>query len=166
MTSKLLKTMVKRKQLPILYHSNKLELLMRILYIIISKRHTSSSSTRHLNETDSKAVRSIRSNRPRWTAIELDYRIGLTHVGYIYIYILDKKNIGFDRDDGLVIIKDKSAGLVDKTRKKLHKVFEQFGLKITGKVNFLVANFLDGTLDLTTGKHNLYRKPNDDLLHV
>ena len=74
--------------------------------------------------------------------------------------------IGFDRDDGLVIIKDKSAGLVDKTRKKLHKVFEQFGLEITGKVNFQVANFLDGTLDLTTGKHNLYRKPNDDLLHV
>ena len=83
MTSKLMKTMVKRKQLPILYHSNKLELLMRILYIIISKRHTSSSSTRHLNETESKAG-TIRSNRPRWTSIELDYRIGLTHVGNIW----------------------------------------------------------------------------------
>ena len=83
-----------------------------------------------------------------------------------YEKILDKKNIDFDRDDGLVIIKDKSAGLVDKTRKKLYKVFEQFGLKITGKVNSQVANFLDGPLDLTTGKHSLYRKPNDDLLHV
>ena len=28
---------------------------MRILYIIISNRHTSSSSTKHLNETESKA---------------------------------------------------------------------------------------------------------------
>ena len=42
-----------------------------------------------------------------------------------------KENIGLYRDDGLAIIKNKSARLADKTRKELHKAFEQFGLKIT-----------------------------------
>ncbi len=32
-------------------------------------------------------------------------------------------------DDGLAIIKSKSARLADKTRKELHKCFEQFALK-------------------------------------
>ncbi len=42
-----------------------------------------------------------------------------------------KENIGLYRDDGLAIMKSKSARLADKTRKELHKCFEQFGLKIT-----------------------------------
>ncbi len=41
-----------------------------------------------------------------------------------------KENIGLYRDDGLAIIKNKSACLADKMRKELHKCFEQFGLKI------------------------------------
>ena len=49
-------------------------------------------------------------------------------------------------------------------RKELHKVFEQFGLKITA--NLHVVNFLDVTSDLTTGKYQPYRKPNDDPLYT
>ena len=41
-----------------------------------------------------------------------------------------KENIVLYRDDGLAIIKSKSARLLDKTRKELHKIFEQFDLKI------------------------------------
>ena len=47
-------------------------------------------------------------------------------------------------------------------RKELHKVFEQFGLKITAETNLHVVNFLDVTFDLTTestGKYKPYRKP-------
>ena len=76
------------------------------------------------------------------------------------------KNIGLYRDDGLAIIKNKSARLADKTRKELHKIFEQFGLKITAEANLLVVNFLDVTFDLTSGKHRPYRKPNDDPLYI
>ena len=72
-------------------------------------------------------------------------------------------NVG---DDGLAIIKNKSARLTDKTRKELHKAFEQFGLKITGESNLHVVNFLDVTFDLSTGKYKPYRKPNDDLLYI
>ena len=46
-----------------------------------------------------------------------------------------KKNIGLYRDDGLAIIKNRSAGLANKTRKELHNVFKQFGQKITAEAN-------------------------------
>ena len=71
-----------------------------------------------------------------------------------------KENIGLYRDHGLAIIKSKSARLLDKTRKELHKIFEQFDLKITAEVNLNVVNFLDVTFDLNNAKHKPYRKPN------
>ena len=52
--------------------------------------------------------------------------------------------------------------LADKTRKELHNVFEQFGLKITAEVNLHLVNFLDVTFDLSIGKYKPYWKPNDD----
>ena len=69
------------------------------------------------------------------------------------------KNIGLYRDDGLAIIKNKSARLADKTRKELHKIFEQFGLKITAEANLHVVNFRDVTFDLTSGKHRPTHPP-------
>jgi hypothetical protein len=72
----------------------------------------------------------------------------------------------FYRDDGLAIIKSKSARLLDKTRKELHKIFEQLDLKITAEVNLNVVNFLDVTFDLNNAKHKTDRKPNDDPLYI
>ena len=66
----------------------------------------------------------------------------------------------------MTIIKNKSARLADKTRKELHKAFEQFGLKNTAESNLHVINFLDVTFDLSIGKYKPYRKPNDDPLYV
>ena len=77
-----------------------------------------------------------------------------------------KENIGLYRDDGLAIMKSKSARLANKTRKELHKCFEQFGLKITAEANLHVVNFLDVTFDLNNGKFKPYRKPNDDPLYI
>ncbi len=67
----------------------------------------------------------------------------------------DKENIGLYRDDGLAIMKNKSARLADKARKELHKCFEQFGLKITAEANLHVVNFLDVTSTLTMENLNL-----------
>ena len=66
----------------------------------------------------------------------------LNHLGKKF----GKKNIGLYKDDGLVLIKNRSAHLVDKTRKELHKVFEQFGLKITAEANLHVVNKTDFTI--------------------
>ena len=81
----------------------------------------------------------------------------LNHLGKRF----GKENIALYRDDGLAIIKSKSARLLDKTRKELHKIFEQFDLKITAEVNFL-----DVTFDLNNAKHKPFRKPNDDPLYI
>ena len=86
----------------------------------------------------------------------------LNHLGKRF----GKENIGLYRDDGLAIIKSKSARLLDKTRKELHKIFEQFDLKITAEVNLNVVNFLDVSFDLNNAKHKPYRKPNDDPLYT
>jgi hypothetical protein len=66
----------------------------------------------------------------------------LNHLGKRF----GKENIGLYRDDGLAIIKSKSARLRDKTRKELHKTFVTF--------------------DLNNAKHKPYRKPNDDPLYI
>ena len=76
------------------------------------------------------------------------------------------KNIVLYRDNGLATIKNKSARLADKMRKELHKIFEQFRLKITAEANLHVVNFLDVTFDLTSAKHGPYRKANDDPLYI
>ena len=86
----------------------------------------------------------------------------LNHLGKTF----GKENIGLYWDDGLAIIKNRSARLTDIMRKGLHKVFKQFDLKITAEANLHVVNFLDVTFDLTTGKHKPYRKPNDDPLYI
>ena len=86
----------------------------------------------------------------------------LNHLGKMF----GKQNIGLYKDDGLAIIKNRSVRLAEKTRKELHKVFKQFGLKITAEANLHVVNFLDLTFDLTTEKYKPYRKPNDDPLYI
>ena len=86
----------------------------------------------------------------------------LNHLGKSF----GKESIGLYTDDGLAIIRNKSARLADKTRKELHKAFEQFGLKITAESNLHVVNFLDVTFDLSTGKYKPYRKPDDDPLYI
>ena len=57
--------------------------------------------------------------------------------------LFGNKNIGLYRDDGLAIIKNKSARLANKTRKELHNIFEQLGLKITAEANLHTVNFLE-----------------------
>ena len=47
-----------------------------------------------------------------------------------------KESIGLYREDSFAIIKNRSAHLADKTRKKFHEAFGQFGLQITAEEKF------------------------------
>ena len=68
---------------------------------------------------------------------------------------------------GLFILKRLAIKiLADKTRKVVHKIFQQFGLKTTAEAILHVVNFLDITFDLTSGKHKPNRKPNDHPLYI
>ena len=42
-----------------------------------------------------------------------------------------KDNVGLYRDDGLMLINGTSGKIADKTRKDLHTLFNDFGLRIT-----------------------------------
>ena len=46
-------------------------------------------------------------------------------------------------------------------RKQLIKTFQAFGLKITVDVNLKQVNNLDVSMDLNTGTHRPYRKPDN-----
>ena len=75
-------------------------------------------------------------------------------------------NIGLYRDDGLAVFKSTNARALDKTRKDFAKCFAELGLKITAQSNLKVVNYLDVTLDLSTGKYYPYRKPDNNPLYI
>lgn len=91
----------------------------------------------------------------------------------VVLFILDylskkfgRANLGIYRDDGLILLKNVTARLAEKAKKDLMKDFEKFDLKITATANLKIVNFLDVSLDLSTGKFQPYKKPNDDTLYI
>ena len=55
---------------------------------------------------------------------------------------------------------------VDQIRKKVIKIFQDFGFKFEIKTNLKIVDFLDVTLNLSNGTYSPYNKPNDQLLYV
>ena len=74
-------------------------------------------------------------------------------------------NIGLYRDDGLAVCKLKPRQ-AELTRKKLCKIFQEYGLRITSTANVKNVNFLDINMDLQRGIHKPYMKPNDQPIYV
>ena len=87
------------------------------------------------------------------------------------LYILSKLNqidnikAGLFRDDGAAIttLSPKEA---EKVKNKIVKVFKDEGLNITIVANLKVMTFLDVEVDLNTGTHKPYTKPNNTLLYI
>ena len=86
------------------------------------------------------------------------------------LLILSKlKSLGIDvglyRDDGLGVCR-LSARQTEMLKKKMCAIFNDLNLKITTDVNHQIVNFLDVTLDLSTGIYKPYMKPNNTILYV
>ena len=75
-------------------------------------------------------------------------------------------NTGLYRDDGLTAIRSQSARRLDRLRKDIIAVFKSEGLSITIETNLSSTDFLDITLDLTTGKYSPFRKPGSTPIYV
>ena len=89
-------------------------------------------------------------------------------VGSFLLHLITQKygkNFGLYRDDGLGIIKG-SPRQVELTKKHLCEIFNDHGLKITIEADKKCVDFLDVTLNLTTGKHMPYTKPNNTPLYI
>ena len=89
------------------------------------------------------------------------------------LYILHKLtsaypnlNIGLYRDDGLAVVKNMSARSLDKMRKDFSKIIGELGLQITAQSNLKIVNYLDVTLNLSTGKFCPYRKSDNYPLYI
>ena len=79
---------------------------------------------------------------------------------------LNIASIGLYRDDGLAVMESCSGSTADRIRKQIIKIFQDYDLKITVQTNLKVVDFLDATLDLNTGTHQPYRKPNDEPTYI
>ena len=78
-----------------------------------------------------------------------------------------KHRIVLCRDDGLACFGYTSGPQVDRIRKDFIKTFkEDFNLSITCETNLKAVNFLDVTLNLTTGKYQPYNKPDNNPLYI
>ena len=76
----------------------------------------------------------------------------------VRLYILQKLttafpngNIGLYRDNGLAAFRSTSARSLDNARKDFSKILEELGLQITAQSNLKIVNYLDVTLNLSTG---------------
>ena len=65
----------------------------------------------------------------------------------------------------MAIIRESSRN-VEKAKKQLCAIFKNNGLKITIEANRKIINFLDVTLDLTTGSYKPYLKPGNKPTYV
>ena len=92
-------------------------------------------------------------------------------VGLYILHILGEKygkhRIRLYHDAGLACFGYISGPQADRIRKHFIKIFkEDFDLSITCETNLKAVNFLDVTLNLTTGKYQPYNKPDNNPLYI
>ena len=59
------------------------------------------------------------------------------------INLINKKQIGLDRDDGLGVLRNLLGSEMDWTRKNHIKIFQEWGLSIVYKINLTSVDFSD-----------------------
>ena len=65
---------------------------------------------------------------------------------------LGRNNVGLYRDDGLCCFQNLSGPQLEKSKKKICKIFKSHGLNITIESNLVITEFLDVMLDLKNNK--------------
>ncbi len=100
-----------------------------------------------------------------YAGAELSELVGLFLLSKVTKELLPKHSVGLYRDDGLCVTSESGPG-VERIRKKLIQLFQEEGLKITVECNIQTTDFLDTLLNLKTGNHHPFRKPNDRAVYV
>ena len=76
-------------------------------------------------------------------------------VGTYMLNVLSKKynknDFGLHRDEGLVVLKNKSGSKSEQVKKNIQKIFKEHGLDVTIQCNIKVVNYLDVTFNLNDG---------------
>ena len=91
-------------------------------------------------------------------------------VGLFILSIIKDKipeiNFALYRDDGIAHHKKLRPQAIDRIWKKLHKIFNELGLKITVETSLTKADFLDVSLNLNQNTFEPYRKPNNTPIYI
>ena len=87
-----------------------------------------------------------------------------------YVCLLSKKsnknNFGLYRDDGFVVLKNKSGPQSEQVKKNIQKMFKEHGLDILIQCNMKICNYLDVTFNLNDGTYMPYTKPNGEIKYI
>ena len=80
--------------------------------------------------------------------------------------LMNKKDFGLYRDDGLGILRNTSRPEADRKRKSIIKIFKECGLSITYEVNKKSVYFLEIRFNLNQQTYKSYRKPNNEPVYI
>ena len=80
--------------------------------------------------------------------------------------LINKKDCGLYRDDGLLILRNVNGHQIDWMRKSIIKTLKDIGFAIDVETNLKIVDFLDITFNLNNGTYRPYKKPNDLLLYI
>ena len=68
--------------------------------------------------------------------------------------------------DGLIIVDKRTPKKCDDIRKRLYKLFDEFGFRLDITTDLKIIDYLDVTLNLYSGTVSPFRKRNQDLRYV
>ena len=92
--------------------------------------------------------------------------VGL-YISYIVSIKYGRTHNGICRGDGLACFENVSGPKGDRIRKNFINIFrKEFQLSLVCDTNLQIMNFLDVTLDLTTGKYKPDNKPGNIPLYI
>ena len=80
--------------------------------------------------------------------------------------IIDKKDIGLYRDDGLGVMRCAGGLNIERAKKKIIQTFKKHNLKITIRANMKVVQSLDVEFNLLNNTYKPYRKPDNVSIYV
>ena len=80
--------------------------------------------------------------------------------------LINKKDCGLYRDDGLLILRNLNGQQIDRMCKIIIKILKDISFTIDVEMNVKTVDFLDITFNLNNGTYRLYKKPNDLLLYI
>ena len=80
--------------------------------------------------------------------------------------LMNKKDFGLYRDDGLGILRNTSRPEADRKRKNIIKIFKECGLSIICEANKKMVDFLDVRFNLNNQTDEPYRNLNNEPVYI
>ena len=80
--------------------------------------------------------------------------------------VIDKKDVGLYRDDGLGVMRNIGGPEIERRKKKIIQIFKEHDLNVTIDAHLKSARYLDVEFDLRTSSYRPYRKPGSELTYV